>query len=272
MSSESWSTSITQIEPDHVRVRGYDIAELMGRLSFGAVVYLILKGELPDEKTARLMDAILVSSVDHGATPPSALAARNAASTGAPLNACVASGILAINRFHGGAIEECAHQLGHIIQKCDETGHDFYSVAEAVVEEMKQQGRRLSGFGHRIHKNDPRTKRLFALADEAGVAGRHVEAALAVQQVFERAGKNLPLNVDGAIGAILADMGFPPHAMNGFFMMARTPGLIAHALEEQHTQKPMRRIDPANHQYAGPPARGFPGAGAGPGTDGERHG
>ena len=76
----SWKTAITHIEPNHVRVRGHDIGELMGSVGFGAAVYLILRGELPDEKTARLMDAILVSSTDHRVTPPSALAARTIAS------------------------------------------------------------------------------------------------------------------------------------------------------------------------------------------------
>ena len=87
-----WTTAITKIEPNKVAVRGYDIADLMGKASFGAAVYLILKGELPDERVGKLMDAILVASIDHGATPPSALAARTVASTGASLSASVAAG------------------------------------------------------------------------------------------------------------------------------------------------------------------------------------
>src|SRR2546423_6794765 len=105
-----WNTAVTRVEPNRVAVRGYDIAELMGRVSFGAAAYLILTGEMPKPKVARLMDAILVSSIDHGATPPSALAARTAASTGASLSAAVAAGIMSINRHHGGAIEDWARQ------------------------------------------------------------------------------------------------------------------------------------------------------------------
>ena len=112
MSSPSWPTAITLIEPNQVRVRGYAIGELMGRVGFGSAVYLILRGELPDEKTGQLMEAILVSSIDHGATPPSALAARTTASSGAGLGPAVAAGILTISRFHGGAIQQCALQLG----------------------------------------------------------------------------------------------------------------------------------------------------------------
>lgn len=251
----TWTTSITQIEPNRVAVRGYNIADLMDRVSFGAVVHLILRGELPSPPIAKLMDAILVSSIDHGVTPPSVLAARNAASTGATLSGCVASGILAINEYHGGAIEKCALQLGHIARQCEERGEDLYCVAEAMIEEMKAAGERMSGFGHRVHMKDPRTKKLFELAAAAGIHGPHMQAAAAVEKVFASAGKALPINVDGAIGAILADLGFEPQVMNGMFMIARVPGLIAHAHEEKSKQKPMRKIDAAAHTYDGPPLR-----------------
>ncbi len=250
--SAPWTTGITRIEPNCVAVRGHDIAALMGNVSFGAAVYLLLRGELPDDKVGRLMDAILVSSIDHGATPPSALAARSAASTGASLGSCVAAGILMINDFHGGAIQKCAMQLGYIVKRCDEHGGDLTCVASAMLDEMKSSGQRMSGFGHRVHTSDPRTDRLFELAEEAGVAGAHVAASRAVEDVFKSAGKNLPINVDGAIGAILADLGFEPAVMNGLFMIARVPGLIAHATEERQRQRPMRRIDPVNHTYDGP--------------------
>jgi citrate synthase len=179
------------------------------------------------------------------------LAARNAASTGATLSGAVASGILAINKFHGGAIEDCARQLMQIVKKCDETSDDPLCVAEAMLTEMKKNNHRMSGFGHRIHKNDPRTSRLFALAEEAGVYGAHVEAARAVEEVFRRSGTALPINVDGAIAAVLADLGFEPAVMNGLFMIARVPGLIAHVEEEKRTQRPMRKIDQAAAMYTG---------------------
>ncbi|MCZ6811780.1 MAG: citryl-CoA lyase, partial [Planctomycetota bacterium] len=239
----TWTTAITQIEPNHVRLRGYDIGELMGPVSFGSAVYLILRGELPDEKVGRLMEAILVSSIDHGATPPSALAARTAASTGASLGASVAAGLLAINRYHGGAIEDCARQLAGIVRRCDKTGDSLDNAAKAVLDDLKADAQRMAGFGHRIHTDDPRTKRLFGLAVEAGVDGPHMEAARAVHRVFDSAGKNLPMNVDGAIAAVLADLGFEPSVMNGLFMIARLPGLVAHVVEEQTRERPMRKID-----------------------------
>jgi succinyl-CoA synthetase alpha subunit len=250
-----WNTAITRVEPNKVAVRGYDIAELMGRVSFGAAVYLALNGELPSPAIARLMDAILVSSIDHGATPPSALAARTVASTGASLTAAVAAGVMSINRHHGGAIEDCARQLKAIADRATRESVSLEEAANRTIAAMSEAGERMAGFGHRLHTKDPRTARLFELAREAGVNGVHMQAARAVEKAFADAKKALPINVDGAIGAILADLGMNPKAFNGIFMIARMPGLIAHVLEEQTREKPMRRIDPVNHSYDGPPAR-----------------
>ena len=247
-----WHSGITRIQPNKVAVRGYDIAELMGRVSFGAAVYLILTGELPSPPVARLMDAILVSSIDHGATPPSALSARSVASTGATLSASVAAGIMSINRHHGGAIEDCARQLKAIADRAARDSISLEEAATRTLRTMSEAGERMSGFGHRVHTKDPRTARLFELAREAGVDGVHMQAARAVEKAFADAKKSLPINVDGAIGAILADLGMNPAAFNGIFMIARTPGLIAHVIEEQTREKPMRRIDPVNHGYDGP--------------------
>jgi len=250
-----WHSAITRIEPNKVAVRGYDIANLMGRVSFGAAVYLILTGELPSPAVARLMDAILVSSIDHGATPPSALAARTVASTGATLSASVAAGIMSINRHHGGAIEDCARQLKAIADRAARESISLDEAASRTLATMREAGERMSGFGHRLHTKDPRTARLFELAHEAGVDDAHMQAACAVEKAFAEAKKSLPINVDGAIGAILADLGINPAAFNGIFMIARTPGLVAQVMEEQRRERPMRRIDPVNHGYDGPPSR-----------------
>lgn len=111
MSDLHWTTEITSVQPNEIRLRGYRIDELMGRVTFGQAVYLALKGELPSPEVGRLMDAMLVSSIDHGVTPPSALATHTVASTGASLNASIAAGVLSINRYHGGAIEGCMRLL-----------------------------------------------------------------------------------------------------------------------------------------------------------------
>ncbi|MCB9848894.1 MAG: citryl-CoA lyase [Phycisphaeraceae bacterium] len=254
--SEAWPTAITEIQPNRVAVRGYDIAELMGRVSFGAAVYLILRGELPSEPVGRLMDAIIVSSIDHGATPPSALSARTVASTGASLSQSVAAGILSVNRHHGGAIEDCATSLRAIVRSVEQGGH-LAAAAAGHLDQLKVSGRRMAGFGHRIHSADPRTARLFELASEAGVCGHYIDAARAVEAEFKGQGKALPINVDGAIAAILCELGFDPALMNGLFMIARVPGLVAHVTEEQSRMRPMRKVDPVNHVYDGPESRGL---------------
>ncbi len=253
-----WTTAITRIAPNTVAVRGRNIADLMGNVSFGAAVHLILTGRMPDAAVGRLMDAILVSSIDHGATPPSCLAARTVASTGASLSQSVAAGISSINRHHGGAIEDCARYLAGLMKSARDAGRSIDEVAAEEVARIKASGDRISGFGHRVHTKDPRTARLFELAAAAGVgeskggATTHVEAARAVERAFAAIGKPLPINVDGAIGAILSDLGLDPRVFNGIFMIARTPGLVAHVVEEQTREKPMRRIDPVNHAYDGP--------------------
>ena len=252
MGQNHWNTGVTKIEPNSVQVRGHDIAQLMGNSTVGSAVYLILRGTLPSDEVGELMEAMLVSSIDHGATPPSVLAARTVASTGAGLSAAVAAGIMSINQHHGGAIENCARQLGTIIERSSTRGESLEDAASAQLDEWKTAGIRMSGFGHRVHTNDPRTDRLFELANGAHAVGAHCEAARAVEQVFRAKGKPLPINVDGAIGAILADLGFDPLLMNGLFMIARVPGLVAHVYEEQTKMRPMRRIDPVDHGYDGP--------------------
>ena len=124
-----------------------------------------------------------------------------------------------------------------------------------MVRRLKTDHLRMAGFGHRIHTEDPRTNRLFALAEEAGVDGSYMAAARAVQRAFAAEGRELPINVDGAIAVVLADLGFEPDVMNGLFMIARLPGLVAHAVEEQTRNRPMRSIDPGAHVYDGPAAR-----------------
>src|SRR6266702_2340595 len=109
--ADRWQTALTSIAPNKILVRGYPIDEMMGRLTFAESVYLLLMGELPTPSIGRMLNAVLVSSVDHGVTPPSTLAARNVATTGAPLKDCVAAGILAFGPHHGGDIESCMRFL-----------------------------------------------------------------------------------------------------------------------------------------------------------------
>jgi citrate synthase len=257
MAENQWASAVTSIAPNEIRVRGYRLEELMGRVSFGEAVYLVLRGELPGAAVGLLMEAMLVASIDHGVTPPSTLSARNAATTGAPLNACIAAGALAVNRHHGGAVEDCMRLLARGASRV-EAGESVEAAAKALMAEEKAVGSRLPGFGHRVHTDDPRSHRLLTLAKEMGAAGSHVAIAEAIVAVVAVSGKPLPLNVDGAIGALLADLGFVPELANGFFILARTAGWMAHVAEELGREKPMRRIDQQACVYDGPAPRELP--------------
>lgn len=256
MSELHWKTAITKVEPNKLSVRGYQLDELMGRVSYPQMVYLLFKGELPSENIGRMIEAILVSSVDHGTTPPSVLSALTVASTGAPLNASVAAGILSISEFHGGAIEECMRILKQAMELVENDKMDFNTAVGQIIEEYRAVKKRLSGFGHRVHTNDPRTLKLFRLAKEYSVAGKYLELAQTfVRQLKDITGKDLPLNVDGAIAALLCEMDFDPVLANAFFMIARVPGLVAHIYEEKTRYKPMRKIHPTDVEYDGPEER-----------------
>lgn len=253
MSDLQWKTAITKIEPNNISIRGYTLADLMGSVSFPQMVYLLFKGELPPENVGKMIEAILVSSVDHGTTPPSALSAITVASTGAPLNASVAAGILAISQFHGGAIEECMRILmGAMTYKNNHKTNDL-DAANTIITDYRNNKKRLSGFGHRLHTDDPRTKKLFQLADDLKIAGEYVGLVKAFEQALEDVlGKKLPINVDGAIAALLCEMEFDVIFANAFFMIARVPGLVAHIYEEKTRYKPMRKIHPTDVEYDGP--------------------
>ncbi|TET67463.1 MAG: citryl-CoA lyase [Candidatus Zixiibacteriota bacterium] len=252
MATEKWPTAITDIEPGKIRLRGYDITELMEKLTFAQTIFLTLRGELPNDAEAKIMEAILVSSVDHGVTPPSVLAARTVASGGNPLNAAVAAGVLAIGDVHGGAIEQCARILQEWASKDGEVG----KLGAELVKEFLSKKKRLPGFGHRLHTTDPRTVKLFEIADELNFAGRHMQLAREAEKQFEiQKGTKLPINVDGAIGAVISDMGFDWRLGKGFFILSRVAGLIAHIYEETTRFRPMRRLGDTNYEYDGPAPR-----------------
>jgi citryl-CoA lyase len=249
MSEDKPKTGISNISAGEIRVRGYDIVELMGRKSFAEVAYLVLKGKLPTGAEGLMMDAILTSSVDHGITPPSVLAARTVMSGGNPLNAAVAGGILTIGDVHGGAIEQCAR----LLQEWGTKDGDPAEIAGELLTDLKSRKQRMPGFGHRLHKTDPRTVRLFELAKELDFSGRHQTLAKAIEKLFADQGKSLPINVDGAIAAVISDMGFDWRLGKGFFIISRTVGLIAQANEEKTREKPMRNLGISGYIYDGPP-------------------
>ena len=259
--TDRWQSALTEILPNKILIRGYPVDEMMGRLGFAEAVYLLLMGELPTPAIGRMLNAVLVSSLDHGVTPPSTLAARNVATSGAPLKDCVAAGILGFGPLHGGDIESCMRFLDRGLTLM-RGGRTMQQAAEAIVAECVENHEVPAGFGHRLHTRDPRAARLFQMALELELEGEHVRLLRATERALDSRhdafGRPLPVNVDGAIAAISADLGFAYELGNAIFLISRLPGLIAHAHEERTRQTPMRQIDPKDSDYDGSRQRRLP--------------
>jgi citrate synthase len=261
-----WSTSIIEMKPGMIRYRGYAIEELIGRLGFAEMIYLMTRGELPHPAAAKLLEAALVGAVDHGPQAPSIAAARMAITCGVGINNAMASAINMLGDVHGGAGEQCVMLYNAIAARMgsDPTGEE--RLAEAARAEMKllvEAGiRYVPGFGHRFHPRDPRAPRLLELVDVAAAAGavsgrfaaigRAVEAELAAQK-----GRAVPMNIDGATGVIFAELGFPPPLCRGLFVLSRAVGALAHAFEEMQSGERNKGPIPRHltWTYTGPPAR-----------------
>ncbi|PWI48598.1 citryl-CoA lyase [Candidatus Heimdallarchaeota archaeon B3_Heim] len=252
-----WETKITKVSPNELLIRGYPLDELIGSISYAAGIYLALKGDLPTKQEERVINAILVATMDHGVTAPSAVAARTVASCGVPITTAMGAGILAVGDHHGGAGEKCIKFLKKAFEY-QENDQSLSELAKNVVTQAKKKKQRIPGFGHRFHTDDPRTKKLLQVALDEGISGMFVELAkLIASELSTQSNRPLPLNVDGAIGALLADMGFKAQIGKAFFAIARVTGLTAHILEE-YSQRPVRTIIPSDAKYTGEEKRQIP--------------
>ncbi len=253
-------TSISGAIPGDRVIRGRKLSELVREATFSEALFLLLSGRSPEPADIRLVDAILVSCMDHGPAAPSAMAARTAASCGVPLQSAVAAGILCIGDHHGGAGEACARLLQTAIaepgQERSQSPDTVGLAAAHLVATILDSGARLPGFGHRIYRDeDPRATELRSIARKAGRAGPHLALAEATAAAWrERTGRSLPLNVDGAQAAILSDLGFPWWTVRSFFIVGRSAGLCAQALEEARTGGPLGFVKAAGISEAYAPA------------------
>jgi citrate synthase len=251
---EPWRTAIVQAADSTIRLRGYDITELMQRASFADVVFLLHRERLPNSHERRLLDAILISSADHGSGAPSCATARLAASGNREsLSAAVAAGVLAIGNDHGGAGAACMEMIAEGIALARGKSLTIGEAARQIVDNAIAVKKRLPGMGHRVHSTDPRTAVLFAMAHEEKVAGDGVLFMEALDAAVREKIKPLPINIDGALAAILYDLGFPPEAGKLMFIIGRVAGLTAEVAEEYAREKPMRIRVPV--QYDGVPPR-----------------
>jgi citrate synthase len=253
---EPWRTAISTSDDQHIWIQGYDVTQLMASATFADIVFLLHKGQLPSEAERRVVDAMLIASADHGPGSPSAAAARTVATGNriAP-EAAIAAGVLAIGDAHGGAGLACLQLITDAMNNVRTTGADAAAVARRVVADARAEQRRLPGIGHRTHTRDPRTDVLFDLARTGRIAGDGVAFMLELERAVADAIKPLPINVDGAIAAVLYDLGFPPVLGKLLFIIGRVAGLSAQVVEEYTRERAMRIKIPVT--YDGPAPREF---------------
>jgi len=232
-----WGTAVSRIEPNLIELRGVEVQELIGTTGFGAMIWLMLRGERPTEQQVRLLEAALVAGVDHGPHAPSIAIARMTATCGVGLNNAMANGINALGDSHGGAGQECVLLLDEIRARA-EAGQELPAATDQVIAAWRDRGiRYLPGFGHRFHTRDPRRDPLLGLVGQAVadgvVPGGHLRAALAVETALNRGrSRPVPMNIDGATAVIYAELGFPAPLARGLFVLSRSVGILAHAWEE----------------------------------------
>ncbi|CAH2395656.1 citryl-CoA lyase [Mesorhizobium ventifaucium] len=262
---EWWQTDIIEMRPGVIRLRGYEVQDLIGRVSFPAMIWLMLRGELPGEEQAALLGIALGAAVDHGPQAPSIAIARMAATCGVSINSAMASAINVLGDVHGGAGEQALAFYGDIAAAVDEG----VLLGDAVVARLDrffaEEKSYVPGLGHRFHPVDPRAPRLIELTRDFAargiVSGRFADIAEAVEaEVARRKGKKIPLNIDGATAVIYGELGFPPPLTRGLFVLSRSVGILAHAWEQ--SQQSDRNKGPLPREwlwaYTGTPVRPFP--------------
>ncbi|RWE53586.1 citryl-CoA lyase [Mesorhizobium sp.] len=262
---EWWQTDIIEMRPGVIRLRGYDIQDLIGRVSFPAMIWLMLRGELPGEEQAALLGIALGAAVDHGPQAPSIAIARMAATCGVGINSAMASAINVLGDVHGGAGEQALAFYGDIAAALDAGVTLADAVAARLDRFFAEEKSYVPGLGHRFHPVDPRAPRLIELTRDFAargiISGRFADIAEAVEaEVTRRKGKKIPLNIDGATAVIYGELGFPPPLTRGLFVISRSVGILAHAWEQ--SQQSGRNKGPLPREwlwaYTGTAVRPFP--------------
>jgi citrate synthase len=263
--SDWWATSLIDVQPGKIAIRGYPIEELIGRARFPDMIWLMLRGELPTREQSELLEAALVPGVDHGPHAPSIAISRMAISCGLPVNGAMASAINVLDDVHGGAGQQCMELYREIDAEAGPAG-DLVAVATVLIRRRREAGDRIvPGFGHRFHPVDPRTAPLFSLVAQARaagvVAGRYAAIGHAVESALRTiTGKSIPMNIDGITAVIFCELGFEPELGRGLFILSRAVGILAHAWEQKQTgvriKGPMPKEIPFT--YTGPALRAVP--------------
>ncbi|MBM3714855.1 MAG: citryl-CoA lyase [Actinobacteria bacterium] len=266
-----WSTGVTRIAPGEISLRGYPVQELIGQVDFVSTIWLMVRGELPDPRQARLLETALVASVDHGPQAPSIASARMAITCGVGINSAMANGINTLGDVHGGAGQQCVALLTEMRATVARESREVDDVAAQAVADHRARRAFVPGFGHRFHPVDPRRDVILAHVERAVADGLIGGEYLVLGRALERqlaagAGRAVPMNIDGISAIVYAELGFEPELARGLFVLARSVGILAHAWEERNTG---RRIKgplppPLLADYTGPTDRPLAGIGDAP--------
>lgn len=263
-----WQTSIIDVRPGEIALRGYPIEELIGGVGFVDTIWLMVRGELPTPAQAALFEAALVASVDHGPQAPSIAIARMATTCGVPVNGAMASAINVLDDIHGGPGQQCMELYLEIDHEVGASG-DLDDAVRSVLARHRAAGTKyFPGFGHRWHPIDPRTPRLLTLVEDAvgaGVVdGRFARIGRAVEDELARGrSARIPMNVDGVTAVIYCELGLTPELGRGVFILARSVGILAHTVEQMAQGGRIKGPMPKSigYTYIGPARRSVPRAG-----------
>jgi citrate synthase len=228
-------SAISTSTADSVTVRGLDLCrDVIGKMDFTSYFWLLVTGREATSVQKLFADATLASIAEHGLVPSVVAARMTHAAAPEAFQAAVAAGLLGCGSVVLGSSEVTGRFLAELAQSMEDEGLSADAAVERGIQRLRAQKRRVPGFGHPLHSAaDPRAERLLALADEHGVAGRHVSLLRTIhRRLPDLLGKGLPVNVNGAIPAVMLDVGFPLAALKGIALLARTASLIGHLQEE----------------------------------------
>lgn len=239
-----WNTSVSDVEKAEVYVRGYGMGDLIGRLSFSAATYLMIRGNLPTPGEARMMDAILCSVLDYALKKPGTVAARYCVSANPSMTAGLATAVLSVGEYTL-APDEAGRFIMESFAEASRAGTPDDAAAEAVIDRLRAAGRRMPGLGHpNFRVIDPRAQKLKEIAIAEGAWGPTCDWYEALHLAFKaKAGKpDIVINEVGMMAAILGEMGFSPTEMTGIAILSTVPGVIAHVSEEIQSNVRIRTV------------------------------
>lgn len=251
--SKYWQSAVSEIEPEHVYVRGYDLEDLIG-LPFGAATYMLIRGEMPTPQQSRVMDALLTAVLDYGLEKAGTVAARAVASSNPNMQAGLAAAVLGAGE-HSLAPENAARFISEQYAAFTASNEDLDEFSARIVAEAREQKVRIPGFGHQVFRfEDPRAQKLKRIAQKEGLWGGAATLYEAIHRQFTKNPKvaHFPMNDVGVLAAISTALGFTPEESTALAVIGTLPGVTAHITEELRSGQLVRKIPAEDVDYSVP--------------------